>query len=237
MQHMCGSCTRYMAELFGTMVLVLIGVGSAVLAGNAIGTLGISFAFGLTLLVLAYTIGPVSGCHINPAVSIGMLFLGKLSFKDTLYYITAQLIGAVIGAFLVYFIASGKIDHTVVTSLATNGYDDHSPGKYGMMAVGVTETIMTALLLIVVFATTTEKFATGFGGIAVGVVLVLIHLFSIPVSNASVNFARSFGPALIEQGVAFQQLWLFASAQLVAVVIAVVLYKAIYCGECKSSSI
>lgn len=235
MQHMCGSCTRYTAEMFGTMVLVLMGVGSAVLAGSAIGTLGISLAFGLTLLVLAYAIGPVSGCHVNPAVSIGMLFLGKLDFKDTIFYIIAQLIGAIIGAYLVYYIASGKMDHTVITSLATNGYDDHSPNKYSMLAVGVTETVMTALLLIVVFATTTEKFAAGFGGIAVGVTLVVIHLFSIPVSNASVNFARSLGPAVVEQGIALQQLWLFAAVQLVAVVIAVVLYKIIYCGGCKSS--
>lgn len=235
MQHMCGSCTRYMAELFGTMVLVLIGVGSAVLAGNAIGTLGIALAFGFALLVLVYAIGPVSGCHVNPAISIGMLFLGKLSLKDTIFYIIAQLVGAVIGAYLVYYIASGKMDHSVITSLATNGYDDHSPNKYGMMAVGVTEAVMTALLLIVVFATATEKFAAGFGGIAIGITLVVIHLFSIPVSNASVNFARSFGPAIVEQGVALQQLWLFAAAQLFAVIIAVVFYKMIYCGECKPS--
>lgn len=231
MQHTCGSCTRYIAELFGTMVLVLMGVGSAVLAGSAIGHLGISLTFGLALLVLAYAIGPVSGCHVNPAVSIGMLFLGKLNFRDTIFYIVAQLIGAVIGAYLVYYIASGKLDQTVITSLASNGYDDHSPSKYGMLAVGVTEAIMTALLLIVVFSTTSHRFAAGFGGIAVGITLVIIHLVSIPVSNTSVNFARSFGPAIVEQGIALHQLWLFAASQLIAVVIAVVLYKLIYCEE------
>lgn len=235
MQHMCGSCTRYTAELFGTMILVLMGVGSAVLAGSALGNLGISLAFGLTLLVLAYAIGPVSGCHVNPAVSVGMLFLGKLDVKDTIFYVIAQLIGATLGAYLVYCIASGKMDHTIITNLATNGYDTHSPSKYGIIAVGITEILMTTLLLIVVFATTTEKFQGGFGGIAVGMVLVVIHLFSIPVSNASVNFARSFGPAIVEQGIALQQLWLFAFTQGIAIVVAVTLYKILYCGGCQSS--
>ncbi|WP_032112914.1 aquaporin [Candidatus Paracaedibacter symbiosus] len=235
MQYACSSCTRYIAELFGTLVLVLLGVGSAVLAASVIGNLGISLVFGLTVLVLVYTIGPVSGCHINPAISLGMLFLGKLSFKDTLFYIIAQLIGAAIGAWLVYYIASGKLDHTVITTLAANGYDEHSPGKYSMMAVGVTEAVMTALLLLVVFATTTEKFAAGFGGIAIGLALVVIHLVSLPISNTSVNFARSFGSAVIEQGWALHELWLFGVAQLIAVVIAVVLYKIFFCVASRSS--
>lgn len=230
------SCIRYVAELFGTLVLVLLGVGSAVVAGATIGNLGVALTFGFTLLVLVYAIGPVSGCHVNPAVSLGMMFLGNLSAKDTVFYIIAQLVGATIGAWFVYLIASGKMDHTVIISLGTNGYDDYSPGRYTMMAVGITEALMTALLLIVIFATTTEKFDTGFVGIAVGLTLAVIHLFSIPVSNTSVNFARSFGPAIVEQGGTLQQLWLFGIAQFVGVIIAVGVYQWIYCQSCKTPS-
>jgi len=229
MQNTRSSCVRYTAELFGTLVLVLMGVGSAVIAGSAIGNLGVSLTFGFTLLILIYTIGPVSGCHINPAVSIGLFFLNNISGKDAFFYIVAQLVGASIGAWLIYVIASGKMDHTVITSLGANGFDEFSPGKYTMMAVGITEALMTALLLIVIFATLTEKFDTGFIGIAVGLTLAVIHLFTIPISNTSVNFARSFGPAIVIQGGALQQLWLFAAAQFVGVIIAIGLYKMIYC--------
>ena len=176
MQNTRSSCVRYTAELFGTLVLVLMGVGSAVIAGAAIGNLGVSLTFGFTLLALIYTIGPVSGCHINPAVSIGLFFLNNISGKDTFFYIVAQLVGASIGAWLVYIIASGKMDHTVITSLGANGFDELSPGKYTMMAVGITEALMTALFLTVIFATLTEKFDTGFIGIAVGLTLAVIHL-------------------------------------------------------------
>lgn len=229
MQNTRSSCVRYTAELFGTLVLVLMGVGSAVIAGAAIGNLGVSLTFGFTLLALIYTIGPVSGCHINPAVSIGLYFLNNISGKDTFFYIVAQLVGASIGAWLVYIIASGKMDHTVITSLGTNGFDELSPDKYTMMAVGITEALMTALFLIVIFTTLTEKFDTGFIGIAVGLTLAVIHLVSIPISNTSVNFARSFGPAIVIQGGALQQLWLFGAAQLMGVIIAISFYKMIYC--------
>lgn len=228
------SYTRYTAEFFGTLVLVLMGVGSAVIAGPNLGNLGISLSFGLTLLVLVYTLGPVSGCHINPAVSLGMYFLGKLSDKDTFFYIVAQLAGATIGAALVCYIASGKMGHPALINLAANGYGDHSPGNYNMMAVAVTEALMTALLLMVIFATTLEKFAPGFGGVVIGLTLVIIHLMSIPISNTSVNFARSFGSAIIQQGWAIHQLYLFGLAQFVGVIIAVALHKAIYFPFCKT---
>jgi aquaporin Z len=217
---------KYAAELIGTFVLVFGGVGSAVLAGSHIGYLGVSLAFGLTLLTMAYAIGPISGCHINPAVTFGILIAKKLPIKDAIGYVVAQIIGAVIAAAIILFIAQGTPDGYVasVSGLGANGYGLHSPGQYSLAACFVTEVILTAFLVLTVLGSTDIMAPVGFAGIPIGLVLVLIHLVGIPITNTSVNPARSIGPALFVGGWAIQQLWLFIVAPLVGAAIAALVY-------------
>lgn len=217
---------RYLSELIGTAVLVLLGCGSAVLAGGSIGLVGISLSFGLALLLLVYAIGPVSGCHVNPAVTLCLAFSGRFPRCHVAPYIVAQLVGATLGGFILYSIASGKTGFSLANGFALNGFGAHSPEGYDLVACLITEIVMTTLLLFVVLSTTKSYFANGFAGVAVGLTLAVIHLVSIPVTNTSVNLARSFGVAVVHGGWAIHQLWLFAVAQITAVLLAVVLHKA-----------
>ncbi|MEQ5840293.1 aquaporin Z [Paraburkholderia acidicola] len=224
---------RLAAEFFGTFWLVLGGCGSAVLAasfagpvhGLGIGFLGVALAFGLTVLTMAFAIGHISGCHLNPAVSVGLTVAGRLPVRDLVPYIVAQVIGAIVGAFVLSVIASGKPGFDLVASgFATNGYGDHSPGHYSMMAAFVCETVMTAFFLFVILGSTDQRAPAGLAPIAIGLCLTLIHLISIPVTNTSVNPARSTGPALFEGGAAIDQLWLFWVAPIIGAIIAGVIY-------------
>lgn len=213
---------KYAAELVGTFVLVFGGVGSAVLAGKHIGFAGIALAFGLSLLVMCYTIGPISGCHINPAVTLGVLLSNKIGIKDSIGYWIAQIIGAIIAAGVILVIAKGMPGgyNPHLAGLGADGYGLHSPDGYSMAAGFICEVVMTAFLVIVVIGATDVKAPVGFAGIAIGLVLTLIHLVSIPVTNTSVNPARSIGPAVFVGGWALQQLWLFIVAPLLGAVIA-----------------
>lgn len=221
----CSPLSRYLAELIGTLILVLMGCGSAVLAGSDIGFVGVSLTFGLTLLLLAYAIGPISGCHVNPAVTLCLFFDGKIAASEAPGYIISQLIGGVIGAWILYLIASGIPGFDISKGFALNGFGEHSPHQFSMISCLITEITMTSLLLFVVLATTKSYFSSGFGGLTVGLTLAAIHLVSIPVTNTSVNFARSFGPAVFHGGWALEQLWLFAIAQFIAVIVALGLHK------------
>jgi aquaporin Z len=223
---------KYAAELIGTMVLVLMGCGSAVIAGKNFaglggnGNPGIALAFGLAVLVMVYAIGGISGCHINPAISISMLAAGKLSVKDTLGYVAFQCIGAVIGAGLLYWIASGNPAYNLVNNgLGQNGYGLASPAGYSMAAAFIAEIVLTFIFLLVVFGATSENAPKGFAGIAIGLSLTLIHLVGIPITGTSVNPARSLGPALIVGGTALNQLWLFWVAPIIGGLLAAVVWK------------
>jgi len=219
---------KLVAEFIGTFWLVLGGCGSAVLAAAfpslGIGFIGVSIAFGLTVLTMAYAIGHISGCHLNPAVSIGLWMGGRFDKKDLLPYIISQILGAIAAAGVIYVIASGK-DGFEVGGFAANGYGEHSPGGYNMIAALVTEIVMTFIFLIVILGTTHSKAPAGFAGIAIGLALTLIHLISIPVTNTSVNPARSISQAIFAGGWAFEQLWLFIVAPIVGAVLAGVVYK------------
>jgi aquaporin Z len=217
---------KYLAEVVGTFVLVFGGVGSAVLAGSHIGFMGVSFAFGLSLLAMAYAIGPISGCHINPAVTVGILIAKKIGPKDAVLYIVAQIIGAIIASALVLFIAQGVPDGYVasVGGLGANGYGLHSPGQYSLAACFLVEVVLTGFLVLTVLGSTDIKAPVGFAGIPIGLVLVLIHLVGIPVTNTSVNPARSIGPALFVGGWALQQLWLFIVAPFIGAILAAIVY-------------
>ena len=227
---------RAAAELLGTFWLVLGGCGSAVLAaafpGVGIGLLGVSFAFGLTVLTMAYTIGHISGCHLNPAVSIGLVAGGRFKAADLPAYIIAQVIGAVAAAAVLYFIASGKAGFSLTGGLASNGYEAHSPGGYSLAAAFVAEVVLTAFFLLIIMGSTDKRAPAGFAPIAIGLTLTLIHLISIPVTNTSVNPARSTGPALIVGDWALSQLWLFWVAPIIGAVIGGVLYR--WLGEEKA---
>lgn len=220
---------RAAAELLGTFWLVLGGCGSAVLAAAfpnvGIGLLGVSFAFGLTVLTMAYTIGHISGCHLNPAVSIGLVAGGRFKAADLPAYIIAQVIGAVAAAAVLYFIASGKAGFSLAGGLASNGYEAHSPGGYSLGAAFVAEVVLTAFFLLIIMGSTDKRAPAGFAPIAIGLTLTLIHLISIPVTNTSVNPARSTGPALIVGDWALSQLWLFWVAPIIGAVIGGVLYR------------
>ena len=217
---------KYVAELLGTFVLVFMGCGSAVLAGGQIGFVGISFAFGLSVLAMAYTIGGISGCHINPAVSISMLIAGKMKPKDTATYILMQCIGAIIAAASLSVIATGKPGYSLaVNGLGQNGYDIASPGGFSMASAFLAEVVLTFIFLLVIHGSTSEKAPKGFAGIAIGLSLVLIHLVSIPITGTSVNPARSLGPALLVGGTALSQLWLFWVAPIIGGVLASVVWK------------
>lgn len=196
---------KLVAEVVGTFVLVFGGVGTAVLAGAWVGALGVALAFGFTLLVMAYAIGPISGCHINPAVTLGMFMAKRIKGKEALLYMVAQVIGAILAAGILFVVASGAPGFDAVASgFGSNGYGDHSPGGYELGAVMVIEVVLTALLVLTVLFTTDKKAAAGFAGIPIGIVLALIHLISIPVDNTSVNPARSIGPALFQGGWALE---------------------------------
>ncbi|SSB99136.1 aquaporin Z [Pseudomonas sp. 43mfcvi1.1] len=211
---------RSTTELLGTFWLVLGGCGSAVLAASGIGVLGVALAFGLTVLTMAFAIGHISGCHLNPAVSLGLYVGGRFPARELPAYIIAQVIGGVLAAALIYFIASGKEGFDLATSgLAANGYGEHSPGGYSMAAGFVTELVMTAMFILIILGATDKRAPVGLAPIAIGLALTLIHLISIPVTNTSVNPARSTGPALIVGGWAIEQLWLFWVAPLLGAVI------------------
>ena len=204
---------RLAAEFLGTLWLVLGGCGSAVIAGAfpqyGIGFVGVSLAFGLSVLTMAYPIGHVSGCHLNPAVSLGLVVGGRFRAGDLLPYIGAQVVGAIVGAGVLYLIATGKSDFDVQSRFAANGYGEHSPGGYSIGAALVCEFVMTFLFLIVILGATDQRAPSGFAPIAIGLCLTLIHLISIPVTATSVNPARSTGPAVFVGGWALSQLWLF----------------------------
>src|SRR3989441_8419582 len=217
---------KYSAELIGTFVLVFGGVGSAVLAGDKIGYLGVSIAFGLTLLTMAYAIGPISGCHINPAVTLGLLVTRKMDPREAPGYIVAQIIGGIVAAGLLLVIAKGAVvgyDPTVA-GFGANGYAEHSPGHYNLTSALLTEVILTFFLMFTVLGSTDVKAPVGFAGIPIGLVLALIHLVGIPVTNTSVNPARSIGPAVFVGGWALSQLWLFIVAPMIGAVVAAAVY-------------
>lgn len=219
---------KYVAELLGTFVLVLMGCGSAVLAGNYIGFVGISFAFGLAVLALVYAIGGVSGCHINPAVTVSMLVARKISVRDAAAYILSQCVGTILGAGVLYLIASGKVGFSLAgVGLGQNGYEAASPGGYGLISAFIAEVVLTFIFLLVIHGSTSVKAPQGFAGLAIGLSLVLIHLVGIPVTGTSVNPARSLGPALFVGGVALSQLWLFWVAPIVGAVLAAYVWRAI----------
>jgi aquaporin Z len=219
--------SRYFAEFIGTFVLVFGGCGSAVLAGGKIGFIGVSLAFGLSLLAMAYTIGHVSGCHINPAVTLGMFITKKMERRYLLGYWVAQILGAIVAAACLLAIAKGGPNGYDPASLgfAANGYGAHSPGQYGLMAAALAEVILTFFLVLTVIGATDLKAPVGFAGIPIGLVLVLIHLVGIPVTNTSVNPARSIGPALFVGGWALQQLWLFIVAPFAGSILAAAVYN------------
>ncbi|HXK21320.1 MAG TPA: aquaporin Z [Myxococcota bacterium] len=222
------------AEFIGTFWLVLGGCGSAVLAAAfpnvGIGLLGVSLAFGLTVLTGAYALGPISGGHFNPAVSVGLWAGGRFPADQLVPYIVVQVLGAVAGAGVLYLIASGKADFSLVGGFASNGYAEHSPGGYSLGAGLVSEVVMTFMFLIVILGATHQRAPTEFAGLSIGLALTLIHLISIPVTNTSVNPARSTGPALLVGGWALQQLWLFWLAPLVGAVLAGFVYRAVLEG-------
>ena len=204
------------AEVLGTFVLVLGGCGSAVLAGDVIGAQGVAIAFGLTVLVMAVAVGPISGGHFNPAVTIGLIVGKRFETKDAPYYIVAQVAGAILAGAVLYLIASGLDGFDAADGFAANGYDDHSPAEYSLLAGLVAEVVLTAVFLIVIMGATSKSASAGFAPIAIGLALTLIHLVSIPVTNTSVNPARSTGVALfVGEGWAIGQLWLFWVAPIV----------------------
>jgi len=213
------SSKKYFAEALGTFALVLFGCGAATIASvtqsgpEGIGLLGISLAFGLSVVVMAYTIGPISGCHINPAISIAMLAAGKLSFKDTVGYVVSQCIGAIGAAGLLFVIASGNLGFSMPEwGLGSNGWGDGYLGEYNMTSALITEFVFTFLFLLVIFGTTAKNASPAMAGLAIGISLALIHMVAIPITGTSVNPARSLGPALFSGGIALQQLWLFIVA-------------------------
>ncbi|KPL94149.1 aquaporin Z [Vibrio splendidus] len=223
---------KYIAEMFGTFWLVLGGCGSAVLAAAfpdvGIGLLGVSLAFGLTVLTMAFAIGHISGCHLNPAVTIGLWSGGRFDGKDVAPYIIAQVIGGIIAGGVLFVIASGQAGFDVISSgFASNGYGEHSPGGYSLTAALVCEVVMTMVFLFVIMGATDSKAPAGFAPIAIGLCLTLIHLISIPVTNTSVNPARSTGVAVFVGDWAVSQLWLFWIAPIIGAVIGAAIYKAV----------
>ena len=223
---------RAFAEFMGTLWLVLGGCGSAVLAAAfpnvGIGLPGVALAFGLTVLTMAFAIGHVSGCHLNPAVSIGLFAGGRFPGRELLPYIVAQVLGAVCGAGILYLIASGQSGFDVGGGFASNGYGAHSPGGYALGAALICEIVMTFMFLMIILGATDRRAPAGFAPIAIGLGLTLIHLISIPVTNTSVNPARSTGPALFVGGWALGQLWLFGVAPIVGAAWAGAVYKGVF---------
>lgn len=220
---------KLVAEFIGTFWLVLGGCGSAVLAAGfpelGIGFVGVSLAFGLTVLTMAYAIGHISGCHLNPAVSFGLWTSGRFATKELVPYIVAQVLGGIAGAGILYLIASGKAGFDVTAGFASNGFNEHSPGGFTMISVLIAEVVMTFMFLIIILGATDKRAPAGFAPIAIGLGLTLIHLISIPVSNTSVNPARSTGVALFQGTWAVDQLWLFWLAPIVGAILAGLVYK------------
>jgi aquaporin Z len=223
----------YLAEMLGTFVLVFGGVGSAVLAGDKIGYAGVAGAFGLALLAMVYTIGPVSGCHINPAVTFGLFVSGKIKANKAAGYVLAQIAGAIIASWFILVIAKGSpagYDPSI-NGLGANGFAIHSPGHYSLLAAFLTEVILTMFLVVTVLGATDIAAPVGFAGVAIGLVLTLIHLVGIPITNTSVNPARSIGPAIFVGGWALSQLWLFIVAPLLGALMASGAYAAVRKSE------
>ncbi|MCB1527951.1 MAG: aquaporin Z [Hyphomicrobiaceae bacterium] len=226
---------KLLAEVFGTFWLVFGGCGSAIFAAGyptlGVGFVGVALAFGLTVLTMAYAVGHISGGHFNPAVSTGLAVAGRFSFAELLPYIIAQLIGAVSAAFVLFLIFSGKADFSGVGGFASNGFGDKSPGGYSMTSVFIAEVVLTAFFLIIILGSTDSRAPAGFAPIAIGLALTVIHLIAIPVSNTSVNPARSTSQALFAGGDAITQLWLFWAAPIVGGIIGGLLYKALLAGD------
>jgi aquaporin Z len=220
---------QYGAEFFGTFWLVLGGCGSAVLSAAfpdvGIGLLGVAFAFGLTVLTMAYAIGHVSGCHLNPAVSIGLWAGGRFEANKLPGYIIAQCLGAIVAGGVLYLIVSGKADFTTIGGFASNGYGEHSPGGYSLLSGLVTEVVMTMMFLFIILSVTHKNAPAGFAGLAIGLTLTLIHLISIPVTNTSVNPARSLGVAIYVGDWALAQLWLFWVAPIAGALLGALIYR------------
>lgn len=231
---MASNLKKWSAEFLGTFWLTFGGCGSAVLAAAfpnvGIGLLGVALAFGLTVLTGAYALGPISGGHFNPAVSVGLVVAGRMKAAELPGYIIAQVFGAIVAAWILYLIATGKAGANI-TDLATNGYGEHSPGKYSLTAALLTEVVLTAVFLIVILGATAKRAAAGFGGLAIGLCLTLIHLISIPVTNTSVNPARSTGPALFGPHIALEQLWLFWAAPIAGAIVGAVIYQLLRADE------
>jgi aquaporin Z len=222
---------KLLAEFFGTFWLVLGGCGSAVLAAAfpelGIGFAGVALAFGLTVLTMAYAVGHVSGAHFNPAVTVGLAAAGRVSWGTVPGYIVAQVLGGIAAAVVLYLIVSGKADFAGVGGFASNGFGEHSPGKYSMMSALITEVVLTAMFLVVILGVTHKNAPAGFAPLAIGLALTLIHLISIPVTNTSVNPARSTAVALFAEPWALQQLWLFWVAPIIGGVVGAVVHKLI----------
>ena len=222
---------RALAEFAGTFWLVFGGCGSAVLAAAfpnvGIGLLGVSFAFGLTVLTMAYAIGHISGCHLNPAVSVGLVVAKRFPGGELLPYVGAQTVGAILGAAVLYVIASGKAGFDLAGGFASNGFAEHSPGGYSLIACLVAELVLTLMFLLIILGATDRRAPQGFAPIAIGLGLTLIHLIGIPVTNLSVNPARSTGPAVFVGGWAIQQLWLFWVAPIIGAAVTGVVYPAL----------
>ena len=231
---------RCTAEFIGTFWLVLGGCGSAVLAAAfpqvGIGLLGVSFAFGLTVLTMAFAIGHISGCHLNPAVSVGLVAGKRFPVSDLIPYIIAQVVGAIAGAGVLYVIASGKPGFSLANGFAANGYGANSPGGYSLTAALVAEVVLTFMFLVVILGSTDQRAPKGLAPIAIGLCLTLIHLISIPVTNTSVNPARSTGPALFAGGLAIRQLWLFWVAPIIGAAIAGLVYHFAFAGEAEGAA-
>ncbi|TDG35811.1 aquaporin Z [Pedobacter changchengzhani] len=225
--------SKFSAEFIGTLVLVLMGCGSAVIAGangtTGVGILGIAFAFGLSVIAMAYAIGHISGCHINPAISIGMVVAGRMKASEAAYYIVAQILGAIAGAFILLQIASGKPEYSLATNgLGQNGFDALSPQHYSLQAGIIAEVVLTFIFLLVIFgSTSTKNINGGFAGLAIGLSLVLIHIVGIPVTGVSVNPARSIGPALLVGGQALSQVWMFIVAPIVGAILSAIVWRTV----------
>jgi aquaporin Z len=223
---------RCIAEFIGTFWLVFGGCGSAVLAAAfpdvGIGLLGVAFAFGLTVLTMAYAIGHISGCHLNPAVSVGLVAGGRFTPAELVPYVIAQVVGGIAGAGALYLIASGKADFKLADGLASNGYGEHSPGGYSLLSGFVAEVVLTFMFLFIILGATDKRAPQGFAPIAIGLGLTLIHLIGIPVTNLSVNPARSTGPAVFVGGWALMQLWLFWVAPIAGAAVAGFVYRQVF---------
>ena len=218
---------KFVAEFIGTFTLVLFGCGAAVLAGfEIVGQLGIAFAFGLAIVAMAYGIGPISGCHVNPAVSLGVWAAGRMSLNEMLTYWVAQCLGAIVGAGVLYVIATGADGYTLANGLGQNGYEAGSPGGYSLQAGLVFEIVATFLFLVTILGVTAKGAPSQFAGLAIGLTLVVIHIVGIQVTGVSVNPARSLGPAVLVGGAALGQLWLFIVAPLIGAGIAGYLFRA-----------